>query len=122
METEAPETANQPQSPHPVGTVRINDDRVTFHTDLGLELEAIGVQATRTNRHLEGIAPGVTTQRVNIHRLVGKLPHSETPRYASTGWRMYPHNTFGATTSKARVLIRAMSFSAEFLRIVPNLR
>lgn len=82
METEAPETANEPQSPHPVGTVRINDDRVTFHTDLGLELEAIGVQATRTNRHLEGIAPGVTTQRVNIHRLVGKLPHSETPRYA----------------------------------------
>jgi len=82
METEAPESANEPQSPHPVGTVRINDDRVTFHTDLGLELEAIGVQATRTNRHLEGIAPGVTTQRVDIHRLVGKLPHSETPRYA----------------------------------------
>jgi len=82
METEAPESANELQSSHPVGTVRINDDRVTFHTDLGLEFEAIGVQATRTNRHLEGIAPGVTTQRVNIHRLVGKLPHSESPRYA----------------------------------------
>jgi len=82
METEAPGSANEPQSSHPAGTVRINDDRVTFHTDLGLELEAIGVQATRTNRHFEGIAPGVTTQIVNIHRLVGKLPGSEAPRYA----------------------------------------
>jgi hypothetical protein len=82
METEAPDSANEPQSPYPAGTVRINDDRVTFHSDLGLELEAIGVQATRTNRHLEGIATGVTTQRAGIHRLVGKLQGSETPRYA----------------------------------------
>lgn len=82
METEAPGSANESQSSHPVGTVRINDDRITFHTDLGLELEAVGVQATRTNRHFESIAPGVTTQTANIHRLVGKLPNSEAPHYA----------------------------------------
>lgn len=82
METEGPEYANEPQSPHPVGTVRINDDRVTFHSDLGLELEAIGVQARHTNLHFEGTASGVTTQKVDIHKLVGKLPHSGSPRYA----------------------------------------
>lgn len=82
MKTEPPESANEPQSPHPPGTVRINDDRVTFHTDLGLKLEAIGVEATRTNRHFEGIASGFTTQRINIQRLVGKLPYSDAPCYA----------------------------------------
>lgn len=81
METEAPASAVEPPSPHQPGTVRINNDRVTFHSDFGLELEAIGVRATRTNRHLEGIAPGVTTQRVDIQRLVGKLPNSKTPHY-----------------------------------------
>jgi len=81
METEAPASAVEPPSPHEAGTVRINDDRVTFHSDLGLELDAIGVHAARTNRHLEGIAPGVTTQRVDIRRLVGKQPHSEAPHY-----------------------------------------
>jgi hypothetical protein len=81
METEAPASAIEPQLPHPAGTVRINDDRVTFHCSLGLELEAIGVQATRTNRHFEVNGPSVTAQRVHIHRLVGKLPFTETPRY-----------------------------------------
>lgn len=37
METEAPESAHEPPSPHPPGTVRINDDRVTFHNTCGLE-------------------------------------------------------------------------------------
>lgn len=82
METEAPESAREPQSLYPAGTVRINDDRVTFHTSLGLELEAIGVQATRTRRHVEGIAPGITTQIIGIHRLVGKLPRLDAPCYA----------------------------------------
>jgi len=82
MQTKAPGSAAEPQSPHPPGTVRINDDRVTFHSDLGLELEAIGVDAVRTHRHFEGIAPGVTTQDVKIQRLIGRLPHSQSPRYA----------------------------------------
>src|SRR5580692_9309564 len=64
METEAPESAHEPPSLHPAGTVRINDDRVTFHNRYGLELEAIGVHATRTNRHSESVAPGITTQSV----------------------------------------------------------
>lgn len=81
METEAPESAHEPPSPHPPGTVRINDDRVTFHNTYGLELEAIGVHAARTNRHLEGVAPGVTTQSVVIHRLVGKLPNASPPHF-----------------------------------------
>ena len=81
MDTEAPELAHEPPSPYPVGTLRINDDRVTFHNTYGLELEAIGVQATRTNRRSEGIAPGVTTQSVVIHRLVGKLPNANPPRF-----------------------------------------
>lgn len=81
METEAPESAHEPPSPHPPGTVRINDDRVTFHNTYGLELEAIGVHAARTNRHLEGVAPGVTTQSVVIHRLVGKLRNASPPHF-----------------------------------------
>jgi hypothetical protein len=40
METEASESATEPQSHHPPGTVRINDDRVTFRTSMGLELES----------------------------------------------------------------------------------
>ena len=82
MQTEAPVSATEPQSQHPPGTVRINDDRVTFHTDLGLELEAIGVHPSRTQWRFEGIAPGVTTQEVKINRLVGKLSPSQSPRYA----------------------------------------
>jgi len=82
MKTEAPESAREPLSPHAAGTVRVNDDRVTFHTDLGLELEAFGVHASQTNRRLEGIAPGITTQEVQIHRLVGKLSHPQAQRYA----------------------------------------
>lgn len=81
METEAPESALEPLSPHPVGTVRINEDRVTFHNGHGLELEAVGVQATRTNRRSEGVAPGVTTQSVVIHRLIGKLPNAESAHF-----------------------------------------
>lgn len=85
METEAPESAVEPRSPHPVGTVRINDDRVTFHNVHGLELEAIGVQVTRTNRRSEEVAPGITTQSVLIHRLVGKLPNEE-PAHFVVDW------------------------------------
>lgn len=81
METEAPGSALEPPSPHPVGTVRINDDRVTFHNAHGLELEAIGVQATRTKRRFEGVAPGVTTQSVVIHRLRGKLQNADPPHF-----------------------------------------
>lgn len=82
METEAPASATEPKSPHPPGTVRINDDRVTFQTSMGLNLEAIGVNPINTNRHFEGIAPGATTQKAEIHRLLGKLPQAETARYA----------------------------------------
>ena len=81
METEASGSAIEPQSHHPPGTVRINDDRVTFRTDTGLELEAIGVTPVHLNRHFEGIAPAITTQKVEIHRLVGKFSQSEGPRY-----------------------------------------
>jgi hypothetical protein len=81
METEAPGSATEPPSQHPRGTVRISDDRVTFQTSLGLYLEGIGVNPIHTNRRFEGIAPGVTTQEAEIHRLVGKLPQAEKPRY-----------------------------------------
>jgi hypothetical protein len=81
METEASESATEPQSHHPPGTVRINDDRVTFRTSMGLELEAIGASPTHLNRHFEGTAPGITTQKVKINRLVGKFSQSERPRY-----------------------------------------
>jgi hypothetical protein len=81
METEAPGSATEAQSHHAPGTVRINDDHVTFRSSMGLELEAIGVTATRTNRHFEGIAPGITTQEAEIHRLVGKLAQTRKPRY-----------------------------------------
>ena len=69
METESPGHAIEPKSSHAVGTVHINEDKVTFHTDLGLELEAIGVQVTRINRRHEGIAPSVTTQTAEIHQI-----------------------------------------------------
>lgn len=82
METEATGSAIEPKSHHPTGTIRINDDRVTFQTMMGLKLEAIGVNPIHTNRHFEGDAPGVTTQEVEIHRLVGKLPQAHRPRYA----------------------------------------
>jgi hypothetical protein len=80
METEAAGSATEPQSHHAPG-VRINDDRVTFRSSMGLELEAIGVAAIRTNRHFEGIAPGITTQEVTIHKLAGKLAQTQKPRY-----------------------------------------
>ena len=82
MQTEAPGSATEPISHHPAGTVRINDDRVTFRTNLGLELEAIGVNPTHTNTHIEGILPAVTTQQVKIQRLVGKFSRAQSPRYA----------------------------------------
>jgi hypothetical protein len=50
---------------------------------MGLELEAIGVSAAHTNTHIEGSAPGITTQKVDIHRLVGKFAPPQKPRYAS---------------------------------------
>lgn len=81
MDTEGPESVDQRDMRHPPGTVRINEDRVTFRSDMGLELEAIGVSAAHTNTHIEGSAPGVTTQKVDIHRLVGKFALSRTPRY-----------------------------------------
>ena len=81
METEAPGSAIEHQSPYLPGTVRINDDRVTFHSNHGIELEAIGVAARCTNRHFEGIAPGITTQTAVIHRLVGRLANSDAPRF-----------------------------------------
>lgn len=49
---------------------------------MGLQLEAIGVKPINTNRHFEGVAPGATTQKAEIHRLVGKLSKAETARYA----------------------------------------
>lgn len=82
METEAPGSAIEPKAHYRPGTVRINDDRVTFQTSLGLSIEAIGVNPIHTNRHFEGVAPGVTTQEVEIQRLVGKLPGTQGPRYA----------------------------------------
>jgi len=82
METEAPGSATEPKSHHRPGIVRINDDRVTFRTSMGLHLEAFGVNPISTNRHFEGIAPGATTQKAEIHRLVGKLSQAETARYA----------------------------------------
>jgi hypothetical protein len=82
METEAPGSAIEPKSHHPTGAIRINDDRVTFQTMMDLKLEAIGVNPIHTNRHFEGVAPGVRTQEVEIHRLVGKLPQAQRPRYA----------------------------------------
>ena len=81
MHTEAPFSAKGPRQHQPPGTVVVNDDRVTFQTDLGLELEAIGVSPSRTHTRLEGIAPAFTTQEVKIHRLVGKLPNSQSARY-----------------------------------------
>jgi hypothetical protein len=48
---------------------------------MGLELEAVGVSASHTNTHIEGSAPGITTQKVDIHRLVGKFASQRTPRY-----------------------------------------
>jgi hypothetical protein len=111
METEAPGSAIEPPSPHQAGTIRINDDRVTFHSDLGLELEAIGVHAGRTNRHLEGIAPAVTTQRIDIHRLVGKLPHSEDAHY-TIDWLenvpshyLWPDNIKSKTSESSTVVL-----------------
>jgi hypothetical protein len=88
METEAPESAIEPKAHYRPGTVRINDDRVTFQTSLGLSIEAIGVNPIHTNRHFEGVAPGVTTQEVEIQRLVGKLPGTQG------------HSFFGPITSK----------------------
>jgi hypothetical protein len=85
MESEAPESALESPSLHSVGTVRINDDRVTFHNVHGLKLEAIGVRVAQTNRRFEGVAPGVTTQSVVIHRLVGKLPNDE-PAHFVVDW------------------------------------
>jgi hypothetical protein len=82
METEASGSATEPKSHHPLCTVRINDDRVTFRTSMGLELEAIGVNPTHTSRHFEGIAPGITIQEVEISRLVGKFLQAQSPRYA----------------------------------------
>ncbi len=82
METEAPISSTEPTSPEPACNVRVNDDRVTFTSSLGFELEAIGVEATRTNRHFIGIPPCVTTQSVRIHRLVGRLPRSDAPLFA----------------------------------------
>src|ERR1035437_3613765 len=81
MRTEAPGSATEPQPRHPPGTVRINDDRVTFRTAMGLELEAIEVDATHTNRHFEGTAPLCTTQHVKIQRLHGKFLQAQRPRY-----------------------------------------
>jgi hypothetical protein len=49
---------------------------------MGLHLEAIGVNPINTNRHFEGIAPGATTQKAEIHRLVGKLLQAQRARYA----------------------------------------
>ena len=101
METEASESATEPH--HPPGTVRINDDRVTFRTSMGLELEAIGASPTHLNRHFEGIAPGITTQKVEINRLVGKFSQSERPRYTIDWLRMFLRNFSGPTTSQTRV-------------------
>lgn len=92
METEAPVSALEPALVHPAGTVRINDDRVTFHSVLGLELKAIGVQVSRTNRRSEGIAPGLTTQSVVLHRLVGKLPNAEFPHFVVDWLENVPTN------------------------------
>ncbi len=83
MDTEGPESVGGPETHYPPGTVRINEDRVTFRSDMGLELEAIGVSAAHTNTHIEGSAPGITTQKVDIHRLVGKFAPPQKPRYAS---------------------------------------
>ena len=103
METEASESATEPQSHHPPGTVRINDDRVTFRTSIGLELEAIGASPTHLNRHFEGIAPGITTQKVKINRLVGKFSSLRGHATPLIGWRMFLRNFPGPTTSQTRV-------------------
>jgi len=81
MDTEGPEYVDGPETRYPPGTVRINEDRVTFRSEMGLELEAIGVNATHKNTHIEGSAPGITTQKVDIHRLVGKFAPPRRPRY-----------------------------------------
>jgi hypothetical protein len=73
MVTRAPESAQDNGAVHPPATVRINEDKVTFASNLGLELTAEGVQPTNTLIHIEGAAPGVLEQKIDIHRLKGIL-------------------------------------------------
>jgi hypothetical protein len=102
MDTEAPVSAMEPQPPERTRTVGINDDRIRFRSSTGLELEAIGVTARRTSRRYEGIAPGITTQEVEIHHLIGKFAQTEKPRYTIDCWRMFPLPFSGPITSKRR--------------------
>jgi hypothetical protein len=83
MVTQANESAQDTAVVEPPGTVRINDDKVTFASSSGHELTAEGVQAKHTQIRIEGGAPGVLTQKVRIHRLSGKIfPYERTVKYA----------------------------------------
>lgn len=90
MDTEGSESVVGQQTRYLPGTVRINEDRVTFRSDMGLELEAIGVSVSHTNTHIEGSAPGITTQNVDIQRLVGKFALPRTPRYTIDWLENFP--------------------------------
>jgi hypothetical protein len=83
MDTQAPASAQGTEVAHPLGTVRINNDKITFASRLGLELKAEGVHAKTIRIHIEGVAPGVLTQDVRIQRLSGKFfPYDQSVKYA----------------------------------------
>ena len=70
----SPQDAAGGTGPPPVATVRFNTDKVSFSSNLGLEVVAEGVDVERENTKIHGDpALGELVQDCRVHRLVGSL-------------------------------------------------
>ncbi len=109
----SPQDAAGGTGPPPVATVRFNTDKVSFSSNLGLEVVAEGVDVGRENTKIHGDpALGELVQDCRVHRLVGSLSPKDRPVAFVIDWLdnldpvfLWPDNITTSSSSERKVVL-----------------